>query len=526
MNARLEIMVQSDGAITSHAFADRKEIIVGRSSNCDLQIEHATVSRRHASFALLDQGWTLQDLASSHGTWLNGRRIGPAEEARIGPGDVIQIRPWSLIIRKARSDLDSSVSDDMDGNLVRPRVQPMVKRRLAALLDVVSTLQHLDTEVEIADRIVQAVLRAAEVDRAAIVQLDGDELEPITVRLQSAVDEDFKPSPLSRTLVKAAMDGGEPVRLDEYPEMMGAESLANAGLSQALCVPIDLGHGAKQVLYADAWRGGLEDAELVAWCEALAHLHEVAIGNHRRELAEQERSRLFSEMASARAAQELLLPVRSDSHGLFTWSVSASPGLEVAGDLVDIAPTDDGGLGLMVGDVAGKGARAGIVMASIQAYAHAIREKGGTPTDLLEALDGWAKDVVPEDLFVTLWCARLSPDGRIDWVDAGHGMSYRVRASGELVRMGGPHRPPVGVAPAVVEMETMQLEKGDSLVIMTDGVVEQSNPAGEQFGYQRLEAVLSKSVEPHDLVEEVRNWAGTDSFDDDMTVVSIGFARR
>ena len=73
---------------------------------------------------------------------------------------------------------------------------------------------------------------------------------------------------------------------------------------------------------------------------------------------------------------------------------------------------------------------------------------------------------------------------------------------------------------------TAQQARAELQINVTDGVVEQSNPAGEQFGYQRLEAVLSKSVEPHDLVEEVRNWAGTDSFDDDMTVVSIGFARR
>ena len=63
MTKRLEIMVQSDGAITSHTFTHRNEIVVGRSSNCDLQIEHATVSRRHAEFALIEEGWVLQDLA-------------------------------------------------------------------------------------------------------------------------------------------------------------------------------------------------------------------------------------------------------------------------------------------------------------------------------------------------------------------------------------------------------------------------------------------------------------------------------
>jgi serine phosphatase RsbU (regulator of sigma subunit) len=277
------------------------------------------------------------------------------------------------------------------------------------------------------------------------------------------------------------------------------------------------------VLYADAWRGGLDDGELVAWCDALARMHEIAIGNHRRDAAESERSRLVGELDLARAAQELMLPERSGRHGPYTWAVSARPGLEVAGDLVDIACMADDAIGLLVGDVAGKGARAGLVMASIQAYAHAIRERGEGPNDLLEALDQWAEEVVPEDVFITLWCARLAADGTIRFIDAGHGMTYVVTSEGAVDRVAGPHRPPVGTGAITVDPSDLALDPGCTLVLMSDGLPEQPNNDGDRFGEARLEDLLRTTTDPEALVDAVRSWSGRDSFEDDITVVAITF---
>ena len=522
MGPTLEIMVQGDGAVTSHTFRQGEDVMVGRASSNGLHLEHAAVSRKHARFHLAEDGWHLEDLDSSHGTWLNGRRITGGERARVGPGDVIQIRPWALIVRKARNNFDSSVDYEPDGTLVRPAVEPMVKRRLDAVLEIVRQLRDLDDEQAIADRITQGVLQAAEVDRAAIVRLDEDEIDPISVRLQDSLDSAVRRSPLSRTLVRAALEG-EVVRLDECPEALGAESIVDAGLSQALCVPIDLGNGPELVLYTDAWRGGLEDAELVAWCDALAQLCAIAIGNHRQELAERDRARLALEMSSARTAQEMLLPVRSGVHGPFTWSVCSIPGLEVAGDLVDIAPQAGGGLGLMVGDVSGKGARAGIVMASIQAYASAILEGGSSPAEITASLDQWADRMVPDDVFITLWIARLYPDGSVDWVDAGHGWAELRRADGTVERLAGPHRPPIGVGVTEAEGDRIQLQPGDTLLLVSDGVIEQPAPSGDRFGRERLEELLVRDVSPGGIVSEVERWAGTGSFEDDLTIVSLAY---
>ncbi|MCH2160912.1 MAG: SpoIIE family protein phosphatase [Phycisphaerales bacterium] len=522
MGPTLEIMVQGDGAVTSHTFREGDEVLVGRASSNGLHLEHAAVSRKHARFLLSSEGWILEDLDSSHGTWINGRRITGGEQTRIGPGDVIQIRPWALIVRKARTNFDSSVEVEPDGQLVRPVVEPLVKRRLDAVLEIVRELQSLEDEQAIADRIVEGVLQAAEVDRAAIVRMDGEEIDPVSVRLQDSLDSAVRRSPLSRTLVRAALEG-DLVRLDECPEAQGAESIVDAGLSQALCVPIDLGNGPELVLYTDAWRGGLEDGELVAWCDALAQLCAIAIGNHRQELTERDRARMALEMSSARAAQEMLLPVRSGVHGPFTWSVCSIPGLEVAGDLVDITPLAEGGLGLMVGDVSGKGARAGIVMASIQAYAAAVLDGGGSPSQIIQNLDDWAERMVPDDVFITLWKARLYPDGMMEWVDAGHGWADLRRADGTVEQLPGPHRPPVGIDRIEAHGDRIQLQPGDSVVLVSDGVIEQPAPNGERFGRDRLEEMLSRDVSPAGIVSEIERWAGTGSFEDDLTIVSMAY---
>ena len=522
MAAVLEIMVQGDGAVTSHSFRDGETVTVGRSSSNSLHLEHAAVSRKHGCFILENEGWVLEDLGSSHGTWLNGRRVESGEKPRIGPGDVVQIRPWSLIVRKARNELQSSGVVEPDGQLVRPNVEPLVRRRLEAVLKIVREFQDLEDEQAICDRIVAGVLEAAEVDRAAIVRLDGDEIEPISVKLQDSLDTSVRGAPLSRTLVRAGLEG-ELVRLDECPEAMGAESIVNAGLSQALCAPIDLGHGPEMVLYADRWRGGLEDGELVAWCEALARMSAIAIGNRRREVAESERARMALEMSSARAAQEMLLPVRTGVHGPFKWSVCSIPGLEVAGDLLDITPLDGDELGVLVGDVSGKGARAGIVMASIQAYANALLAGGEPLGGIACKLDGWANRMVPEDVFITLWNARLYPDGRFDWVDAGHGWAEVRRAGGDVEPFNGPHRPPIGVEIIESEGDHGRLSAGDVLVLVSDGVIEQPNPEGVRFGRERLQEILRDDVSPEEIVRRLEEWAGTNSYEDDITILALEY---
>jgi hypothetical protein len=524
MGNRLELVLQGDDGVRSHVFAEVEEVTVGRSSGSMLHIDHASVSRQHAVLRLREGDWEIEDLESRHGTWVNGRRLRGGDRAIVATGDVVQIRPWSLLVRRAGSTLGVRNKDEAEGTFVRPTPAPFVQERFTALLEVVREMHSAANEDEIAFRIIDAVVRTADLDRVGIVRLVDGEIEALAVRLGDVGGESMKTTPFSRTLVRAAIEAGTSIRLDEFPEMLGAESLANAGVSKALCVPIDVGDGLEHVLYADARGGSLEDGELVAWCEALARVHEIAIGSFRREGAEADRARLMGEMSAARAAQELMLPVREGAHGAYTWAVSASPGLEVAGDMVDLAPRDDGSIGLLVGDVAGKGARAGFVMASIQAYSHAVREQGGSLNDLLGALDAWAEEVVPEDVFITLWCGRLLESGVARYIDAGHGMTFVVGVEGAVRRVPGPHRPPVGAARVEAEASEFVLEAGETLVLMSDGIVEQPREDGERFGEARVEEELGKSVAPEALVEAVRAWSGRASFDDDITVVSITYS--
>lgn len=524
MANRLELVLQGDDGVRSHVFAEVEEVTVGRSSRSMLHIDHASVSRQHAILRLREGDWEIEDLESRHGTWVNGRRLRGGDRAIVAAGDVVQIRPWSLLIRRVGSTLGGRSVDDVEGNLVRPTVAPFVQQRFSALLEVVREMHTAANEDEIAFRIIDAVVRTADLDRVGIVRVVDGEIEALAVRLRDVAGDRTKTAPFSRTLVRAAIEAGTSIRLDEFPEMLGVESIANAGVCQALCVPIDVGDGLEYVLYADAWHGGLDDGELVAWCEALARVHEISIGSFRRTGAEADRARLMGEMAAARAAQELMLPEREGAHGSYTWAVSATPGLEVAGDMVDLAPRDDGSIGLLVGDVAGKGARAGFVMASIQAYSHAVREQGGSLNDLLEALDAWADEVVPDDVFITLWCGRLLDSGLVRYIDAGHGMTFVVGVEGAVRRVPGPHRPPVGAARVEAEASEFSLEAGETLVVMSDGIVEQPREDGERFGEARVEKALGESVAPAALVEAVREWSGRASFDDDTTIVSITYA--
>jgi len=72
-------------------------LIVGRSRSCDVVLDHDTVSRRHAALARDAEGWTVTDLGSSNGTWLDGRRVGAG--ARVRPGDQLLLGGCAVLLR-------------------------------------------------------------------------------------------------------------------------------------------------------------------------------------------------------------------------------------------------------------------------------------------------------------------------------------------------------------------------------------------------------------------------------------------
>jgi len=203
-----------------------------------------------------------------------------------------------------------------------------------------------------------------------------------------------------------------------------------------------------------------------------------------------------------------------------------SPCRTVGGDYYDYLEFPDGRLGMLVGDVAGKGMPASLLMSSLQARVKVLFEEGDRLAEKITRLNKATTAHTPDNRFITFFMTVADPaTGELVFTNAGHNPPLLVRAKGgfELLAGGGMI---LGILPmAQYEEFRINMERGDTLVLFSDGVTEAVNPSDEDFGEQRL-ADLVASMKGRSALEimeavhtEVARFTQGAPPADDITVV-------
>jgi sigma-B regulation protein RsbU (phosphoserine phosphatase) len=250
-----------------------------------------------------------------------------------------------------------------------------------------------------------------------------------------------------------------------------------------------------------------------------------------REIASRER--MSREIEIARDVQQRLFPQRIPSIEGLSCAGYCRPAQGVGGDYYDFLALPGGRLGVALGDVAGKGIPAALLMASLQASLRGQRLSG--PADLAQLmtnLNYLIYEASPDNRYATFFYGELEPaTRRLDFVNAGHNapMLFRSQA-GSLERLPA-SGPVIGLIDAgQFEQRSVQLDSGDLLVVYSDGMSETMNPEDEEWGEERLAAAIrgAGACEPAVLIE--RLFAAADGFangaiqHDDMTLVVLRMA--
>lgn len=249
-----------------------------------------------------------------------------------------------------------------------------------------------------------------------------------------------------------------------------------------------------------------------------------------------EKTRLEGELEIAREVQSQLFPqIVPAVSGLQLYGV-CKPARTVSGDYYDFLRLGNDRVGLVVGDISGKGISAALLMASIQSALHAQFFDGHEPGILSEKALMSSSGVVGRlnrQLYASTQTEKYATffyaiyDGatrKLTFTNAGHpppfyfhrGKIERLETGGTVVGLFGP---------ATYEQAVIQLEPGDMLVAFTDGMTEPENSFGEEFGEGRLlEAAQRASASPpEEMVKEiyrtVNDWTGSPELQDDMTLV-------
>ena len=524
--------------------------VVGRSSNVDRQLPDKTVSRRH--FKLLKRGanWLLTDLASRHGTFLNGVRLEAEQPAPINDGDLIRVGPWTLrVIDDADRGTSLPTANDLATTSHRVQRVPVrelrsvAQQRLDLLIECAAGINAATTEAELGERALDAVTRGTGFRRAAFIRQvsaagdvqviaavgpGSDEVNPEAPTHKGATTTHANFT-FSRSLINAA-SGGEIVRMTGESGQNYGESIIRLGISSALCAPIMLGASVEAYLYLDARDSENSVAQdAAAFCQAISRMCGLALANLKRIDLEFKSARLMDELKAAREAQVRLMPPGVGTVGAFDYAMQNKPGRTVAGDLFDVIDLGGGRMALFLGDVMGKGVGAAILMATAQAELRTALSRGDAPDRAVLRANESIAARSAEGEFVTLWLGVLDPEHqRLDFVDAGHGLWLVLRPGQEPETVACEGGILLGISEtAEYQTESVEFPPGSRLVVFSDGLVEQRNPENEQFGLERTKAVLGGTGTPRDdvvaLARAVRDHAETDALADDLTVASVGY---
>jgi PAS domain S-box-containing protein len=239
----------------------------------------------------------------------------------------------------------------------------------------------------------------------------------------------------------------------------------------------------------------------------------------------QERQRIEQELRVARLIQQTLLP--KTLPGLPGYDVAAyyQPAREVGGDFYDFLELEDGRLGLIVGDVSGKGVPAAIVMAITRTMLRAAYRLG-SPGEILEQANNILYPEIPPNMFVTCLVALLDiRTGRLHYANAGHDLPYLRRADGvsELRATGMP----LGLMPNMsYEQKEVTLKPGESILLYSDGLVEAHDPQREMFGFPRMQNFVGAHPNAatliNSLLAELERFTGEEwEQEDDITLLTL-----
>ena len=502
--------------------------LVGRSSEADWPIPDRSVSRRHASIARQGDSWLITDLSSRHGTRVNDCLLDPGAPFPIQDGDVVAFGSWKCRCDSGsgRAAMKTSFAPAA-GNAASVSAIPtqqlggVAQRGLDVLMGLMARLDTAESRGEVATAVVQAVREATGCRRVLLVEQEID----TQLMVLASTTEDAPQ--VSRSLIEQASRHGLVQLLVDAGQSNQAQSIMDLGIRSAICAPIAVDGSPVAFMMIDTRdTEGVVPSDAASFCHSVARLTGLAFQRiNAASMAERHRQ-LQSDLDAARRAQELLSPPKQGRHGALSYRFESIPGRVVAGDLFDVFPLDATRTAFFLGDVSGKGVGAAMLMAACQSQ---LRTQLLSRADLATAMAAVNADLhqrSESSRFVTLVAGVIDADAHtVQLADAGHGLSVYVPEGGDPARVEATPGFPLGIVDtAEYEIKRLELAPGSSLVMFSDGAVEQQDKSGAQYGLEGVVRCLASGGGRDDLVERVlagvrEHAAGP--LADDLTVAAV-----
>ena len=531
---------------------ETEPLSLGRAHTNDLCYpEDASLSRKHLTIERDGDGWCVRDLDSKNGTLLNGARI--SGKHTLKSGDRLTVGQLSIacgdpddesdtdvvFVKNSSPELtqSSTVMTSLEGLISGDPSEPVrvapdsgeFDSRRVFELPIVRALIRAGRELsgdqpleELFALILSQAIEAVKAERGVLMTVRDGELAP-----QATHGDGFR---ISTTVRDRVMQNKESLLVRDVGReeaLLKQLSISEQQIHSLMAVPLQTQEQVIGLVYVDSRLFVREftpdDLNLLT---VLANVAAIRIEHERhRELQRQEQRRTLDLQQAAEIQRGILPAAPPEIPGLDVAGHNR-PCRTVGGDYYDFIEYADGRLALVLGDVAGKGMAAAMLMSNLQARVQMLTEEPTSVASMMARLDRSLAAGCPSNRFITMFMCVVDPrSGETVYCNAGHNPALVVRASGEVEELGSLGTV-LGIMPDLGYTEREErLEPGDLIAIYSDGITEATDPSGEEFGQDRLaDLLVSRRGERSAAIvcavnEALAGWAASDVAHDDVTLI-------
>lgn len=558
-------------------------MVVGRHPNCHIVLDNAAVSRNHSQILQSHGSFYLEDLRSRNGTFLNGHRIrGRAElhesdeikvcdvlfsfHLGVPPTDVPAPLPTvdgkfvapdgdssssdvggpsSSRILRATAAHDFFAIDDTDSSSIVtslevgpsriPRIAVRPETKLRAILEISTNLARMLELDRVLPKILESLFKIfPQADRGFVVLKDAKSGQLVVKAMETRNPEGVEGARLSRTILNQAMKDAKAILSADAGEdrrFSHSESVAGLQIRSLMCAPL-VGHdgvslGVIQIDTLDVRQQfSQDDLDVLASVAAQAAL---AVDNATLHASVLKQRDFERELEFATQVQLGFLPTERPKFPDYEFYDFYEAAYRVGGDFFDYVMLRDNRVAVTLGDVAGKGVPAALLMARMYSDARYELLTKPSPAAAMTGLNASISSSGLGHRFVTLVFAVLDPVSHtLTIVNAGHMAPLLRNERGDVLKIGAEESGlPLGVKQnCEYQQVQVKLHPGDTMLLFTDGVTEAMNSKNDLYGTKRLMSYMEQAPAEAEqlgegLVEDVEQFCEQRAQRDDVCLISF-----
>ena len=549
--------------------------VIGRLQECQLVLDSTGVSRKHAEIRKAGDRYTLVDLHSRNLTFLNDRRINPDEAPPVlAANDRIKIcdvefvyfpivprdpvrplhpaLPDEMLVTEGGQEETSGALHTLDASRsssLASAVKPEVK--LKAILEISRKLSS-DLKIDtVAPNIIEALMELfPQSERGFLILIDPStkklirkafKYRPNRPASPLARFDDEVPMSISRSIVNHVIGQKKAVLSQDAgadQDLPTSASIADLKIRSVMCVPLLTPDsevlGIIQLDTSSRRQFLQEDLDILT---TVAGQAAVAIENASMHEKLLRNASLERDLNIAENVQKRFLPQSVPKIPGYEFFAYYQPTYEVGGDYYDFMTLPSDRLGVALGDVAGKGVAAALMMAKFSGDTKFCISTEESPQRAIEKLNNLLCDAGIDEKFMTMSLGVLDVEtGRMTFCSAGHPPLFLRRANGTVEELGEDISGfPLGIMP---DWQYKQLEvelfPGDVLVIYSDGVTDARSPVEETYESRDTRRLLKRVTDSpgsaeavgKSILQDIREFSLGHKQADDITLVCFGPTRR